>query len=89
MKRAPRKSAGTTSKANHLLWIDSEGLPDLQRRLHEEKQNLDNVSQEITDLDMQMRAIKAMKTKEEFKIACETHVEVKLQMSIRLSLIHI
>ena len=82
-KRAPRKTAGTTSKANHLIWIESEGLPNLMEKLDQAKLELSSTIQEITDLDMQMRAVKLMKTREEFKAACKVHVDVKLQLSVK------
>ena len=82
-KRAPRKSAGVAFKAKHLVWIEEEGLPNLKARLQEQKLLLDTVLQDISSLDMQMRAIKIMQSKDDFKKACETHVDTKLQLTIK------
>ena len=82
-RRAPRKSAGAASKASHLIWIEEEGLPNLKQKLENSKLALENTVQEIESLDMQIRAIKIMKSKQEFKKACEQHVEIKLNLSVR------
>ena len=46
-KRAPRKSAGATSKAAHLLWVEEQGLPNLKSKLQSQKQDLEKAAQEI------------------------------------------
>ena len=83
VRRAPRKSAGTAPKAAHLVWIEDEGLPNLKAKLDENKQQLDSTLQDIASLDLQIRAIRIMKSKKEFKEACEQHVETKLNLNVK------
>ena len=82
-KRAPRKTAGATSKASHLIWIEEQGLPDLQSKITSQKHQLSEVTQDLANLDHQMRAIKIMKTREEFNLACKSHIDTKLQLRVR------
>ena len=63
-KRAPRKTAGASSKASHLVWIEDQGLPDLQSKLTIQKHLLEEVTQDLANLDHQMRAIKIMRPRE-------------------------
>ena len=63
--------------------MEEQGIPNLKAKLQQQKEDLENAVQEIKDLDLQMKAIKSMKSKEEFKKACDSHVDVKLEMTLK------
>ena len=73
-KRAPRKTAGITSKRSHLQWLAQTGLPRQNEALAIAKADQLKTIQEKTDLEIQMNAIRAMQGKDAYETVSYTHL---------------